>query len=130
MSWQTHIVYNQSEYEPENRSDSISRMEPGLGSDYNQELREKAGVRGNPVPPDAMGIEGEYDPFGLAKRVAKALDEHDQLSEIDTVTLIQKGNTIVFNGEVPTRQLLDALVETAAQVDGTHAVDTNQISVP
>lgn len=129
MSWQEYIVYNQCEYEPENRSDSFSRMEPGLGGDYNEKLREEASTRGTPVPPDAMGLEGEYDPLGLAKRVAKALDEQAHLAHIDTVTLVQKGNKIVFNGQVPNRQILDELVETAAQVDGTHAVDIDQVAV-
>jgi hypothetical protein len=129
MSWQEYIVYNQCEYEPENRSDSLGRMEPGLGSDFNEELREKASVRGTPPPPDAMGLEGEYDPLGLAKRVAKALDEKQNLSSIDSVTLIQKGNKIIFNGQVPNRQVLDAIVETAAKVDGTHAVDIDQVAV-
>ncbi|WP_052288590.1 hypothetical protein [Leptolyngbya iicbica] len=129
MNWQHNIVFNDCEYEPANENRTYSRMKPGLTDTYDRELREKASIRGNPVPPDCMGVEGEYDPFGLAKRVAKALDEQPQTADINTLTLRQKGNTIVYVGQVSNQQALDAVVATTQQVDGTHAVATDQVNV-
>ena len=130
MSWQESIVFSQCEYEPDHLANTPSRMKPGLTNTYDRDLREKASIRGNPTPPDCMGLEGEYDPFGLAKRVAQALDGQSQLAHIKTLNLVQKGNKIVYHGHVPNRQILDAIVEITAGVDGTHAVDTRGVTLP
>jgi hypothetical protein len=129
MNWQQNIVFNDCEYEPANERHAYSRMKPGLTDTYDRELREKASIRGNPVPPDCLGFEGEYDPFGLAKRVAKALDEQPQTADINTLTLRQKGNTIIYEGLISSQQALDAVVATTCHVDGTHAVATDRVSV-
>ena len=41
---------------------------------------------------ERTGLDGEYDPSGLAKRVAKALAEDSALSGISTVYVAQNGN--------------------------------------
>lgn len=129
MDWQDCIAFNQSEYDLPGRDYKTSRMMPGMAGQYDRQLREKASVRGQPLPPDCMGLEGEYDPCGLAKRVAAALNDQQQLAELQTLTLAQKGSTIVYYGHVEDRQTLDKIIETTAQVDGTHAIDVDQVSV-
>lgn len=129
MSWQEQIVFNRSEYEPANEAQSTSRMKPGLTDTYDRDLREKASIRGCPPPPDCMGLEGEYDPFGLAKRVAKALDERPQTAHISTLTLEQRGNKIIYDGQVSDRQALEAVVDVTRRIDGTHEVETDHVEV-
>ena len=128
-SWQEQVVFSRSEYEPVNEAQSTSRMKPGLTDTYDRDLREKASVRGAPIPPDCMGLDGEYDPFGLAKRVAKALDERPQTAQVSTLTLEQQGNTIIYDGQVTDHQVLDAIVDVTRRIDGTHAVETDQVQV-
>jgi hypothetical protein len=129
MSWQNQINFSRSEYTPENVGNWSIRMKPGLTDTYDRKLREKASVRSTPLPPDCLVIEGEQDPCGLAKRVAQALDAQALVAGIKTMTLTQKGNTIIYSGHVPSQQVLDTIVEITAHVDGTHAVETQQVNV-
>lgn len=129
MNWENQIIFKQCEHENVDASVPPSHMKPGLSGTYNKELREKASVRSSPVPPEYMGLEGEYDPTGLAKRVAKALDQQPRLSDIKTLTFVQKGNAIVFSGEIQDPEALGAIVDTASRVDGTHAVDVSRVTI-
>ena len=81
------------------------------------------------VPPERMGLNGEYDQSGLAKRVAQAFDSDPTLEPIETVWVAQTGSTVVLKGKVPQRQLLDRMVSVARQVRGATAVDVNQVQV-
>lgn len=129
MTWQDHIDFDRCEPSPTSQAYSPSHMTPGLTDTYDRELREKASVQHTPVPVEYLGLEGEYDQYGLAKRVAQALDDRPDLSQIETLTLVQKGNTVAFWGKLPDQNALDALVETASRVDGTHGVDVTGVSI-
>lgn len=104
-------------------------MNPGLTGQYDYELREKAAMRMPPPPPEYMGVDGEYDPSGLAKRVALALEDDPIASQIDHLRLIQTGSTICFEGQIDNQQHLDHVVQVAAQVDGTEAVDASRVNI-
>ncbi|MFQ4139792.1 BON domain-containing protein [Nodosilinea sp. PGN35] len=106
-----------------------SRMTPGLTNTYDNELREKAGMHSPPPPPERMGLEGEYDDYGLVRRVAHALEQDPQLAAVDTVTLAQYGSTVALAGRVGDRVLLERIVTIARAVDGTRAVDSDQVAV-
>lgn len=41
------------------------------------------------VPPERVGLNGEYDQSGLAKRVALAFDQHPQLDDLESVYIAQ-----------------------------------------
>lgn len=103
------------------------RMRPGMDGDYDLQLREKAGLREPPPPPEYMGLEGEYDLNGLLKRVALAFDRDPLLSDLPDLQVSQQDSTIVLRGTVPNQMVLDRLTETAGKVDGTKAVDTSQV---
>lgn len=83
---------------------------------------EKAGVHQPPPLPEQMDTEGEYDPQSLAKRVAIAFDRVAKLAEIDTVTIVQDGNTIILSGAVVESLQIARLHQIASQVDGTKRV--------
>ena len=106
-----------------------TRMSPGLNGEYDCELREKAGMHEPPPPPEYMGLEGEYDQLGLAKRTAVAFDREPELKNIETLSIGQNGSTIVLKGTMPNQSLVSQLKALAAKVDGTKAVDVTQVKV-
>ncbi|HLP87342.1 MAG TPA: phospholipid-binding protein [Nostocaceae cyanobacterium] len=81
------------------------------------------------IPPERLGLNGEYDQSGLAKRVALAYDEDPQLDDINTLWVAQTGSTIVLKGKVPSQDLLKKMVSVARTVNGTTAVDTTEVTV-
>ena len=84
---------------------------------------------GNQVEPERVGLSGEYDQSGLAKRVALAFDNDPNLDDINTLWVAQTGSTVVLKGEVPNQQILNQMVSVAQGVDGATDVDTNQVTV-
>ncbi|WP_017301344.1 hypothetical protein [Nodosilinea nodulosa] len=128
MGWYDAIDFQHCEDSPATEPDAMSRMGPGLTDTYDRARREDASVRDTPLAPACMGLEGEYDPCGLAKRVAQALDQQPHLAGVAPLSLVQKGTTIVFAGQVRDRYTLDTIVATASRVDGTHAVDVSQVA--
>lgn len=78
----------------------------------------------NEFPQARVGLEGEYDSSGLAKRVLKAIREDPQLAEVTTVYVAQRGSTIVLKGTVSDVDTLNRIVDVAQGVDGTDRVDS------
>lgn len=81
------------------------------------------------IPPERIGLNGEYDQSGLAKRVALAFDQDNELDDVDTLWVAQTGGTVVLKGEVPSQDVLDKMVSVARNVNGADAVDTSQVTV-
>ncbi|MTJ12928.1 BON domain-containing protein [Anabaena sp. UHCC 0187] len=81
------------------------------------------------VPPERMGLNGEYDQNGLAKRVALAFDQDPDLDDIETLWVAQTGSTVVLKGQVPSEDILDKMVAVAHRVDGSTDIDTTQVDV-
>lgn len=81
------------------------------------------------IPPERMGLNGEYDQSGLAKRVALAFDEDQQLDDIDTLYVAQTGSTVVLKGKVPDQQILNKMVSLARSVNGATGVETGQVTI-
>ncbi|BAC91748.1 MAG: hypothetical protein KME03_06660 [Aphanocapsa lilacina HA4352-LM1] len=84
---------------------------------------------GEPVPPERVGLNGEYDQSGLAKRVALAFDNDPELDDVDTLYVAQTGTTVVLKGKVPSQAILTKMVTVAKTVNGATAVETNQVTV-
>ena len=84
---------------------------------------------GETIPLERVGLSGEYDQSGLAKRVALAFDEDSRFDEIDSVYVAQLGSTVVLKGEVATQEILAQLVETARAVSGASDVQSDEVSI-
>lgn len=84
---------------------------------------------GEAIPPERVGLNGEYDQSGLAKRVAAAFDDDAQLNDVDTLWVAQTGGQVVLKGKVPTQAFLDKAVSVARGVDGATGVDSSQVTV-
>lgn len=81
------------------------------------------------IPPERVGLSGEYDQSGLAKRVALAFDNDQDIDDIDTLYVAQTGSTVVLKGTVPSQQILNRMIATAQKVNGATSVDADQVTV-
>lgn len=81
------------------------------------------------IAPERVGLNGEYDQSGLAKRVALAFDQDTQLDDIETLWVAQTGGTVVLKGKVPSQDILSKMASVARTVNGAVAVDTSQVTV-
>lgn len=87
------------------------------------------GATAQAIPPERVGLNGEFDQSGLAKRVALAFDHDPQVKDIDTVFVAQTGSKVVLKGRAPNQQIIDRLVSIARGVAGATDVDANQVSI-
>jgi len=76
-----------------------------------------------------VGLSGEYDQSGLAKRVALAFDQDSDLADIDTVYVAQTGSVVVLKGQAPSQETLNQMVAVALDVNGATNVETEQVTV-
>jgi osmotically-inducible protein OsmY len=84
---------------------------------------------GAEIPAERVGLNGEYDQSGLAKRVAKAFDDNPALDDIETVWVAQTGSSVVLKGKVPSQDMLNSLVSVASSVNGASGVNTDQVEI-
>jgi hypothetical protein len=84
---------------------------------------------GGEVAPERVGLEGEYDQSGLAKRVALAFDEDPALTDIEGVWVAQTGSSVVLKGSVESQEILDQLVSAASGVNGATDVNVDGVTV-
>jgi hypothetical protein len=88
-----------------------------------------ATVAAETIPPERVGLNGEYDQSGLAKRVALAFDQDSMVANVDHVYVAQLGTTVVLKGKAPSQEILNKLVEIANNVNGASAVDAAQVEI-
>lgn len=81
------------------------------------------------IPDYKIGLTGEFDESGLAKRVTLAFDEDSQLEDVETLWVAQLSSKVVLKGKVPSQAVLDKMVAIAKDVDGATAVDTSQVEI-
>ncbi len=81
------------------------------------------------IPLCKIGLTGEFDESGLAKRVTLAFDEDPQLDDVETLWVAQLSSKVVLKGKVPSQAILDKMVAVAKDVDGATAVDTSQVEI-
>jgi|GEM_PF-6896345 osmotically-inducible protein OsmY len=81
------------------------------------------------TPQERVGLDGEYDQSGLAKRVVQGFREDSNLAGIQTVYVAQSGSTIVLKGTAPNAEVLNQMVSVAQTVEGVSQVETSQVTV-
>jgi osmotically-inducible protein OsmY len=87
------------------------------------------GATAEAIPVERLGLNGEFDQSGLAKRVALAFDQNNELKDIDSVFVAQTGTTVVLKGKAPSQAILDKLESVARGVNGAQAVDSSQVTI-
>lgn len=81
------------------------------------------------IPPERIGLNGEYDHCGLAKRVDQAFRKKFQASSLERLRVTQRGRVVVLTGQVPSQQMLDQLIATALSILGANHVETYGVTV-
>ena len=81
------------------------------------------------IPAERVGLNGEYDQSGLAKRVAAAFDQDASVADIETVWVAQTSGTVVLKGQVASQEQLNRLIEIANEQSGATAVNAEQVTV-
>ena len=95
----------------------------------NQTATATASPNQESIPPERVGLNGEYDQSGLAKRVALAFDEDPSIDDIETVYVAQTSGTVVLKGKAPSQDILNKMVSVARDVNGATSVDTSQVTI-
>jgi len=81
------------------------------------------------IPPERVGVNGEYDHSGLANRVMLALQEQFEAIEIAQLRVLQRGRVIILLGQISNWQLLTCLVNVASAAYGASTVETHGLRV-
>ena len=77
----------------------------------------------NSIPLEKVGLDGQFDESGLAKRVAQALDDAD-ISDDVGLWVAQTGSTVVLKYNEDAESILEQAEEVARAVEGTTEVQT------
>ncbi len=82
------------------------------------------------IPVARIGLNGEYDSSGLAKRVSRAFNQ-DLLLEgiVDNIYVAQNNNKIIIKGSISNQASLRRLISVAKNVRGVIEVDVSQVKV-
>lgn len=75
----------------------------------------------NSIPPEKVGLDGSFDESGLAKRVAKALDDAN-ISDHVGLWVAQTGSTVVLKYNPDAEAVLEQAKQVARGVEGATAV--------
>jgi len=101
----------------------------GLEQSESNQVNPNEDTNTQTTPPERIGLNGEYDQSGLAKRVALAFDQDPDLDDIDTLWVAQTGSTVVLKGKVPSQDILTKMVSIAHGVDGSTDIDTTEVNI-
>lgn len=78
------------------------------------------------IPPERIGINGEYDHDGLSKRVRLLLSEQ-LTNSVETLRISQRGRVVVVIGPWMTEEMAQRIITLCLQVEGATAVEINGV---
>ncbi|MBD1875633.1 hypothetical protein H6F75_19305 [Nodosilinea sp. FACHB-131] len=81
------------------------------------------------IPPERVGLNGEYDYYGLAKRIKTSFHGQVGREAVKQLTVKQRGSAVILSGQVDTLELLDQLVDLALHTEGTTHVEVHDVQV-
>ncbi len=81
------------------------------------------------IPPERVGLDGEYDYYGLAKRIQSSFHQAVGRSNVAQLAIKQRGSAVILSGHVDTLPLLDRLVELALQAEGASHVEVHNVQI-
>ncbi|MBT9313075.1 BON domain-containing protein [Leptothoe kymatousa] len=80
------------------------------------------------IPPERRGLHGEFDYYGLSKRVCRCLNTNANIT-LRRLKVRQRGRVVVLSGQVGSPHLLHQIVNLAMSVDGVDDVETYGVAV-
>ncbi|HIK43627.1 MAG TPA: BON domain-containing protein [Leptolyngbyaceae cyanobacterium M65_K2018_010] len=81
------------------------------------------------IPPERVGLHGEYDYYGLAKRIQARCQEHLGLAVAAKILIEQRGSTLVLSGCLDSRAQLEDLIALAMTTEGTTKVEIYDMQI-
>jgi hypothetical protein len=97
---------------------------PEWGQEWGQEWSQGRGI-----PPERVGLHGEYDHAGLAKRVIAAFQADENFVLPERFRVSQRGQVVIFSGQVESLELLQSMIVRSLQVDGAAFVESNGVRI-
>lgn len=80
------------------------------------------------IPPERIGLHGEFDYYGLSKRVSHCL--HTQIDDaLERLKVRQRGRVVVLSGKLSSTYQLRKVVNLALSIDGVDEVETRGITI-
>ncbi|HTL88514.1 MAG TPA: phospholipid-binding protein [Leptolyngbya sp.] len=79
------------------------------------------------IPPERVGIDGEYDHSGLSKRVWQAFQNELSSDALKALRVTQRGKVVVLMGNLPTQTVLERLISIALTLEGAIDVEATGI---
>lgn len=79
------------------------------------------------IPPERVGLNGEYDHSGLAKRVKLKLAQVFGLDQVADLAITQRGRVVILTGKIASPELLDCIVREAIATQGANEVETQGV---
>jgi hypothetical protein len=75
------------------------------------------------IPPERVGLDGQYDHFGLVKRVDLALRQSLGDASVAQLEIAQRGKVVVFRGKSLDDRLVRKITCLALAIDGADWVE-------
>lgn len=79
------------------------------------------------LPPERIGLYGEYDHHGLQKRVQRALIERFGDRALARLAVFQRGRVVILHGAVASQEQLRQMVQVILTLPGTAHVELRGI---
>lgn len=96
---------------------------PAVHKPFGSVTQSFSAIRGfGASPPERIGLQGEYDYNGLARRVERCFSE-SIADGIGQLKVRQRGCVVILTGRVSSRALLTRLVNLAIKVEGAALVE-------
>jgi hypothetical protein len=83
--------------------------------------------QGRGIPPERVGLQGEYDHAGLTKRVIAALQREGDSLIIDGLRVSQRGQVVILSGPVASKEILQEMMVRSLQLEGAAFVETTGV---
>lgn len=81
------------------------------------------------IPPERVGLNGEYDYYGLVKRIKTSFHNQVGRDAVKQITIKQRGSAVILSGQIDTLDLLDQLVDLALHTEGATHVEVHDVQV-
>ncbi|MGF1523100.1 MAG: phospholipid-binding protein [Leptolyngbyaceae cyanobacterium] len=81
----------------------------------------------NTIPSERIGLNGEYDYYGLQKRVERAFQEQADEQCCGKLVIKQRGRVVILSGQVRDKETLWKLIAIAQGVRGVSRVEVASV---
>jgi hypothetical protein len=75
------------------------------------------------IPPERVGLDGEYDHFGLVKRVQLALRQELGEESVAQLAIAQRGKVVIFRGQALDARFVRQITRLTLAIEGTDSVE-------